>query len=264
MNLFWRSTLTFYFTIGILGNYASEVNFVRKAPGIQYVKSWRTDISISSKKDFYVNAFQNIVIPEGEQTLAHNADIFFTASLPSTKAKESEGTKTRKKRTHKNITSNVLAHSTTTNSKIQNSKTYTAYTDYLLTQPDSIQALLQYAFQYKGIRYRLGGSSTAGFDCSGFAKFVFSNLGVDLPRTSHSQSFIGREIPLDSAQAGDLIFFGRKKNNSYFSTHTSIVVSNTNGILRVVHAVRGGIKEENVFDYNYYRKRVLFVKRILE
>lgn len=253
MNLFWRISLTFYFTIGILGNYANEVNQTNQRAHILKLKSWRSDISRNFKKDIFAADFAEIHYPGYTENTKPLDNIFFTVNLP----KKKKVTKTKSK----SLNSNSIAKSSVKTQETS-PKIYTGYTDYLAQSADTLQALLEYSFQFKGIRYKLGGSTVKGFDCSGFAQYVFQNIGISLPRTSHAQSFVGKEIPLDSAKAGDLIFFGRKKNDSYFSTHTSIVVSNNNGVIRVIHAVRGGIKEENIFDYNYYRKRFLFVRRV--
>lgn len=57
-----------------------------------------------------------------------------------------------------------------------------------------------------GIPYRWGGTSPAGFDCSGFTQYVFRQAGVSLPRTAAAQR--AATIPVSNPQPGDLIFFG--------------------------------------------------------
>ncbi|MFJ9496750.1 C40 family peptidase [Brevibacillus centrosporus] len=55
--------------------------------------------------------------------------------------------------------------------------------------------------------YVLGGTTTNGFDCSGFTSYVFDKLGVTLPRTSEEQFGSGKPISMDQAQPGDLLFY---------------------------------------------------------
>ncbi|QRG70013.1 C40 family peptidase [Brevibacillus choshinensis] len=55
--------------------------------------------------------------------------------------------------------------------------------------------------------YVLGGTTTSGFDCSGFTSYVFNKLGVTLPRTSEEQFQSGKKISLEDAQPGDLLFY---------------------------------------------------------
>ncbi|WP_052088002.1 C40 family peptidase [Paenibacillus wynnii] len=58
-----------------------------------------------------------------------------------------------------------------------------------------------------GTTYKFGGTSTAGFDCSGFTKYVFTKVGLTLPRTSKAQFKVGTPVPRNKLRSGDLIFF---------------------------------------------------------
>jgi peptidoglycan DL-endopeptidase CwlO len=57
-----------------------------------------------------------------------------------------------------------------------------------------------------GIFYRYGGTTTAGFDCSGFTQFVFHRIGISLPRTAEAQRQAATRV--SNPQVGDLVFFG--------------------------------------------------------
>lgn len=69
-------------------------------------------------------------------------------------------------------------------------------------------AIVNYAYKFLGTPYVYGGSTPRGFDCSGFTKYVFNHFGVSLPRTSRSQSTVGKAVSYNNLQAGDLVFFG--------------------------------------------------------
>ncbi|WP_226346268.1 C40 family peptidase [Agilicoccus flavus] len=58
-----------------------------------------------------------------------------------------------------------------------------------------------------GIRYRWGGTSTKGFDCSGFTQHVYGRVGVELPRTAAAQQRFAKKT--NDPRPGDLVFFGR-------------------------------------------------------
>lgn len=63
------------------------------------------------------------------------------------------------------------------------------------------------AQQYLGVPYVYGGSSSSGFDCSGFTMYVFSLAGVSLPHGATSQLSYGTEVSRSDLQPGDLVFF---------------------------------------------------------
>jgi len=63
------------------------------------------------------------------------------------------------------------------------------------------------ARQYVGSRYVWGGSSPAGFDCTGFVMWVFGQFGVTLPHNEAGQLASGASIDADDLQPGDVLVF---------------------------------------------------------
>ncbi|WP_307588260.1 C40 family peptidase [Paenibacillus wynnii] len=62
--------------------------------------------------------------------------------------------------------------------------------------------------QVLGTPYLWGGTTSAGFDCSGFILYVLKKFDVDnLPRTSQSQAKVGTPVAKENLRSGDLVFF---------------------------------------------------------
>jgi cell wall-associated NlpC family hydrolase len=69
--------------------------------------------------------------------------------------------------------------------------------------------LMLQALSVMGVRYRYGGDTPlTGFDCSGFVRYVFNQIGTALPRSASEISRSGRAVERDELQPGDLVFFG--------------------------------------------------------
>ena len=126
-----------------------------------------------------------------------------------------------------------------------------------------IDSIIYYAEKYLGTRYRAGGRSREGFDCSGFTSYVFEKFGIDIPHSATDQALKG--IPLDRTQIkrGDLVFFkGRNKKNSRVG-HVGLVVEKNDSIIRFIHASsRKGITYD-VTTSDYYKIRFVGAKRVL-
>ena len=92
------------------------------------------------------------------------------------------------------------------------------------------EEIAAYAQNFLGTPYVYGGSSTSGFDCSGFTKYVYGQFGYTLNRTATDQLSNGVSVRKDELQPGDLVFF--KYRTSKPVSHVGIYI----GSGQFVHA----------------------------
>jgi len=114
------------------------------------------------------------------------------------------------------------------------------------------------AQDYVGSRYVWGGTSPAGFDCTGFVQFVYSQFGINLPHNEAGQLASGPQVSADELQPGDVLVF----TNTYRRglSHVGIYL----GEGQFVHAVdeRHGVTVSTLWD-GYWSPRFVGGSRAL-
>lgn len=117
--------------------------------------------------------------------------------------------------------------------------------------------LSEHQQEWKGTRYRLGGTSKSGVDCSGFMQITFRDLfGIDLPRTTTEQAKEGTRVSKSEIKTGDLVFFktGRGPNGK----HVGVYVKNG----QFLHAsTKGGVIYSDL-DSPYWSKTFWQARRL--
>ncbi|MGA9638585.1 C40 family peptidase [Flavobacterium sp.] len=120
------------------------------------------------------------------------------------------------------------------------------------------------AIENIGIRYKMAGTTKAGFDCSGLVYTTFAQFDIKLPRTSYNQAKTGVDLGKNTskAQKGDLIFF--KTNNSSRINHVGIITETDNNEIKFIHSStsRGVIISST--KESYYQNSFTQLNRILE
>lgn len=82
-----------------------------------------------------------------------------------------------------------------------------------------------------GAPYVWGGQSPSGFDCSGFVKWSYGQVGYWLPGGSYNQIAYGTPVTRDQLQLGDLVFYGPGGSQHvamYYGNGKVIEAGNTN------------------------------------
>ena len=133
------------------------------------------------------------------------------------------------------------------------------YSILLNTEIDQLQnqVLLEKVDEWYGTRYRMGGKTKSGVDCSAFVQAVFLGAyAVALPRTAREQYKISRRISRTELKEGDLLFF----NTTGGISHVGIYLQNN----KFIHASASkGVTVSDLFD-PYYLRRFMGAGRVEE
>lgn len=110
-------------------------------------------------------------------------------------------------------------------------------------------ALVSEAHTWLGTKYKYGGHSKSGTDCSGMIMEIFYKiLNIKLPRTSWEQQAYCSIIPRNAMAPGDLIFFANGSGSQV--SHVGIFIGNN----QMIHASPSrGVIISNIFE-NYFTK----------
>ncbi len=145
---------------------------------------------------------------------------------------------------------------TNNNSKIENASTLQLkYALLLDTEVEQIQNVNLYAGidSWLGTRYRLGGTTKNGIDCSALVQIMYvTQYGINLPRTAREQYDVTRRISRTDLKEGDLVFFNTQGGVS----HVGIYLQNN----KFLHASSGGVTVSDIFE-SYWERRFIGVGR---
>ncbi|HUY41521.1 MAG TPA: C40 family peptidase [Candidatus Dormibacteraeota bacterium] len=115
------------------------------------------------------------------------------------------------------------------------------------------QRLTRSALRFLGVPYVFGGTSRAGFDCSGYVQHVFAMLGIHLPRTADAQYYAGAHVR--KLRPGDLVFF-----QTYLPGPSHVGIYLGHG--RFVHASSHGVMVSSL-SQPYWENRYLGARNLI-
>jgi cell wall-associated NlpC family hydrolase len=84
------------------------------------------------------------------------------------------------------------------------------------------QEIAAYVKRFVGDPYVWGGTSPAGFDCSGLTQYVYRHFGKRIQRTADDQFWEFRQISKDRAVPGDLVFFHETSDPDSYVYHVGV------------------------------------------
>lgn len=123
------------------------------------------------------------------------------------------------------------------------------------------EQLINVASDNLGTHYRAGGTTSAGFDCSGLMYSTFKKFDIILPRSSYEMAEAGEQIDLANAKKGDLIFFinrGQRRIN-----HVGMIVEVNGDDIKFIHSATSGGVIISSLKESYYERTFKQINRII-
>lgn len=123
------------------------------------------------------------------------------------------------------------------------------------------EQLIYNASDKLGTRYRSGGTTREGFDCSGLMYSTFKKFDITLPRSSYEMALIGKKLDVSEYQKGDLIFFRTFGGNRI--SHVGMITEINGDDVKFIHSstqlgvIVSSLKEP------YYQRTFAQVNRVL-
>ena len=122
--------------------------------------------------------------------------------------------------------------------------------------PIKKQAFTDFYNEWKNVKYKMGGVSKTGIDCSAFTQKIYRDkFGIELSRTTRTQVNEGIEVARSELQPGDLVFFKTSKTDR----HVGVYVGNN----KFLHSSIRGVQYTSL-DKPFYKKNYWTSRRIID
>lgn len=118
------------------------------------------------------------------------------------------------------------------------------------------------ARKFEGTRYKYGGTSRRGMDCSGLIYTSFLEEDIAMPRTARAMSLRGERLFLKEVDQGDLLFFQTNKNRKVIN-HVGLVVNVQNREIFFIHSTTSAGVIISSLSESYWQNNFVMARRIL-
>lgn len=122
--------------------------------------------------------------------------------------------------------------------------------------------ITSFAKGFEGTRYKYGGTTEEGMDCSGLVYTSFLQEEIPLPRSSRDMAKLGDRLSLEDVNIGDLLFFETDKNKKVIN-HVGLVVEIQPGHILFIHSTSSrGVVISSLAE-NYWFEHFVMAKRVI-
>lgn len=129
------------------------------------------------------------------------------------------------------------------------------------TNTKLLKKIIKNAEAFEGTKYKFGGTTDKGMDCSGLVFTAFQQENVILPRVSRDMATRGVEIKLSEAEEGDLVFFKTSSRNRI--NHVGLVTKIKDDIIYFIHSTTSrGVITSSLLE-NYWKKAFVGIRRVI-
>ena len=149
-------------------------------------------------------------------------------------------------------------------SKVSNKKENTKSKSIVKSSEETTLSIkiIDYAKQFEGVKYRFGGTTRKGMDCSGLVYESFNAYNIQLPRISRDMAKRGKKISLNTVIPGDLLFF-KTKNKRNAINHVGLVIASSTVNIKFIHVTTSKGVIISSLSENYWNNSFAEARRIL-
>ena len=226
----------------------AELNVNEEVEIKETINDWALVTSTTGKQGWV--RVDNLADIEKKEEKVSTNETQTTTKQQTSRSSMNERTTTTKKETTQ-TTSKVETQSKTQTETQTETQKQTTVTESKVTSGKGSE-VVAYAKTLLGCKYVYGGTTTNGFDCSGFTQYVYKHFGINLNRTAAAQYSNGSSVT--NLQAGDLVMFGKSGIN-----HVGIYIGGNT----FIHAANPGKGvTTDTLSTGYYKTNYVGARRI--
>ena len=124
------------------------------------------------------------------------------------------------------------------------------------------ERVVLHAQAFTGTKYKFGGTTSKGMDCSGLIYVAFQKENIVLPRVSRDMAKKGKPVSKNSAKVGDLVFFRTNKNSRNIN-HVGLVSAVKGGQIYFIHSTSSRGVLTSSLDEKYWKRAFVEVRRVI-